>query len=115
MEESFLFSNIDCKKEYYFVILLYQRYNSFEYFPSLLSIHFNIIDSNINIIKLSPELSDIFSFHQRDKENQEIVSYYHNETKYGLFSFSFSAKIQIFKNSNIIYDKGEKDYNTPQI
>ena len=65
-ERSVLFSNIDCKKKYYFVILLeVSRYSS-EYFPTLSGIHFNIIDGENGIINVSPELSDIFSFHQRD-------------------------------------------------
>ena len=98
LENSVLFSNLDCKKEYYFVILLDKdRYS--EYFRILSGIHFNIIDGKNDIINLSPELSDIFSFHQRDENYQEIAFYCHNESKYGLFSFSPYSKVQIYKNN----------------
>ena len=110
LESSVLF-NIDCKKEYFFVIFLESVQYSFGIFPTLSGMHFNIIDSKKDIIHLCPELSDIFSFHQRDKDRQEIAFYSHNETKYGLLSFSpYATKVQIYKNNKIIYDKREEDY-----
>ena len=108
--ESVLFMNLDCKKEYYFVMLLEKERYFFEHFPTLSGLQLTIIDSQKNIIQLTPELSDIFSFHQRNKNHQEIIFYSHNKSKYGLFSFNPSAKVQIYKNNSIIYDKREEDY-----
>ena len=61
LESSVLF-NIDCKKEYFFVIFLESVQYSFGIFPTLSGMHFNIIDSKKDIIHLCPELSDIFHF-----------------------------------------------------
>ena len=114
LENSVLFSNLNCKKEYYFVISLniYKYRYEFPdiYYPTLSGLLFNIIDGKTDIINLSPELSDIFAFQQRDRYQQEIIFYSHTETKKGLISFSTDAKIQIFKNNEIIYEKGEEDY-----
>ena len=108
-ENSFLFSNLDCNKEYFFVILLHKDKHSY---PTLSGLLFNIIDAKIDIINLSPENSEILSFHQRNKTQQETIFYSHSETKNGLISFSNNAKVQIFKNNKIIYEKGleEEEY-----
>ena len=109
LQYSFLFSNLDCQKEYYFVII-YSGYTKNIDYHELSVLLFNIIDANIDVINLSPELSDIFLFHQRNKTKKEIIFYSHNETKYGLINFISNTTIQIFKNDEIIYEKGEKDF-----
>ena len=110
---SYLFSNLDCKKEYFFVILLpHKDKNTYYIYPyqTLSGLLFNIIDANNNIINLSPELSYNFSFYQRNEAKKEIIFYSHNETKNAIIYFSKDANIQIFKNGEIVYFKREKEY-----
>ena len=110
LEISFLFSDLNCKKEYFFVLSYYYDDYSHSDYPEFSGILFNIIDAKIDIINLTPELSDIFSFHQRNKTQREIIFYSHKEKKNCLINFSIYAKIQIFKNGDIIYEKKEDEY-----
>ena len=108
-ENSFLFSNLKCETKYYFVISLYKdRFSNLDY-PTLSGMLFNIIDAKIDIINLSPGISDIFSFQQRNETQQEIIFYSHIETRYGLINFGVNAKVQIFKNNEIIYETREEE------
>lgn len=81
MEESFLFSDLNCTKEYFFVISISILYSKISDFPYLISQIFNIIDAKNDIIKISPESSDIFSFHQRNDSRQETIFYSFKEKK----------------------------------
>ena len=67
---------------------------------------FLILDEKDDI-KLSPLLSNSFSIHQR--KNKETIFYKYNETKYGLFTFNYKSKIQIYKNDIIIYNKTQQE------
>jgi hypothetical protein len=98
-EKSFLVSNLNCSQEYYVVVANIDS-KSYDYVSGFI---FNIIDADIDIINLSPELSDFFSFYKRRKDKEEIIKYFNNETKYGLFTLSEYAKVQIFKNNKLIY------------
>ncbi len=110
MEESFLFSDLNCTKEYFFVISISILYSKISDFPYLISQIFNIIDAKNDIIKISPESSDIFSFHQRNDSRQETIFYSFKEKKNALIVFSSNANVKILKNDKIIYVKGKNDY-----
>ena len=100
LAESILISDLNCNQEYYIVISIAEPY------PDIIvsGFIFNVIDADIGNITLSPQLSDFFSFHKR-KDKEEIILYSFNETKYGLFSFSTNAQVQIFKNNEHFYSK----------
>ena len=105
-EYSTLISNLNCSKEYYVVISnTYSVPNTF-----VSGFIFNIIDADIDIINLTPKLSDFFSFHKRKKDKEEIITYFNNETKYGLFTFCEYATIKILKNNELFYQN--KRYET---
>ena len=109
----FLFSDLDCKKEYFFVLKPFIYPNLYP-FEIVTGAHFNIIDANNDIITLSPELSNSFSFFQRNETKEEIIYYSHNETKYGLFYFSHYGTLKIMKNGEIIYTKQENEFEKYQ-
>ena len=114
LENSFLY-DLNCQKEYYFVISLYYYNDKSDenYYlknSTLSGLLFNIIDAKIDNIILSPELSDIFSFQQRSEDQQEVIFYSHNETKNCLINFDPYSKVKIFKNNEIIYEKFEEKY-----
>ena len=100
---SFFFSNLICEKDYYFVISMASKNPSYLNYKNA---QFAILDEK-NDIKLSPLLSDSFSIHQR--KNKETIFYSYNETKYGLFSFSYKSKVQIYKNDIIIYNNTQQE------
>ena len=61
LEVSILISNLNCSQHYY-VAISNTISNLNDYVSGFI---FNIIDADIDIINLSPELSDFFSFHKK--------------------------------------------------
>ena len=113
--ESILISDLDCKKEYFFIIKPHIYENRYYKFQISFGLRLNIIDGNSDNINLSPELSDIFSFIQRNETKKEIIFYSHNETKHGLIYIGKFSTIQILKNGEVIYVKEKNEYNKNQI
>ena len=97
------FSNLTCGKEYFFVtsLALNRIECNHKYFQ------FSVIDTSTDKIKITPVISDRFSIISR--KSKEIIEYSHNETKYASFFFSYSSKVTILKNNEVIYDKKEKE------
>lgn len=50
-------------------------------------------------------MSNYYPIAQRKNHSQEIISYFHDETKYDLFYSDDYAKVIILKNDIIIYNK----------
>ena len=93
-----LITGLTCGKDYYFVNFL--SLIDDEIF--IYNFQIIIINQDENIINLSPLLSNYFSLYPRT-DNEEILYYSFNETKYVLITFNQNSKIQIFENERIIY------------
>ena len=96
------FSDLTCGKEYYFIISMATE-KTYSY-PIYLE--FNIIDESIDKINISPLKSN--SFIIQNRKPQEILSYYHNETKYAIIFLNNNKEVKILKNNEVIYY--EKNY-----
>ena len=94
--------NLDCGKDYYFIISEDMNTPSFNYTSFF---QFVIIDADIGTINIPNYRSNYFSILPRENHNKEIIYYSNDETKYGLFNIGDRAKVQIFKNDKIIYNK----------
>ena len=103
--------DLNCGKDYYFIISIANKIPIYYYSY----FQFLIVDADDDIIKLNPSISDILFIEQRQNRNHEILYYIHNETKYGLLSYGYEAKVEIYKNGSIIFNKTSEERNYENI
>ena len=96
-----LITNLSCSKEYYLVIFISSVPH---YYIGPYALQIVILDEKINMINISPLLSDHFSFEQIE-DNIKGYFYSYNETKYVLISNEYNGKIKVIENdNNIIFE-----------
>ena len=99
--------NLTCGRDYYFIISI--AIKTLYYYSPSPYYQFLIIDAEDDIIKLNPSLSNFLSIEQRKNHNQEIFYYIHNETKYRFLLFGTKAKVKIYKNGVIVFNKNSEE------
>lgn len=99
---NYIFENLNCEKDYYFIFSVIMKERSPLYYLYFKYYQFLIINTETNIINLSPLISDYYSIFPRSNSKIENMIYSFEEDKLVLIEFK-SGNIEINENDRNIY------------